>query len=38
MTHARPGLPVAQDPNPTPAEEAIPGLHFTAAIIQTSGF
>ena len=31
-THARPGLPVTPDPNPTPAEEAISRLHYTAAI------
>ena len=30
--HARPGLPVNQNPNPTPAEEDILELHYTAAI------
>ena len=30
-THARPSLPVNPDPNPTPAEEAVSGLHYTGA-------
>ena len=33
QTHARPSLPVVPDPNPAPAEDAISGLHDTAAII-----
>ena len=33
-THARPSLPVNPDPNPTPAEEAVSGLHYTLLIIE----
>ena len=30
-THARPSWPVNQNPDPTPPEEYISGLHHTAA-------
>ena len=30
-THARTGLPVNQNPNPTPPNRVTPGLHDTAA-------